>query len=516
MELIKNNIHMNRIEKKETVTFTLNKQCVITEANPRIDEIIGHKDFVTLDRVVIRNGQLYINGSVLLSLLYSSEDCDIAWGIEEEISFEENIRSLGLEDDCNVDVQVMIMSDSLKVIDERTYIYKAQLMAYITIEKIRDLEVLDASVQEDIMLKKATKEVLSIVEDKKETLRIHDRISLPSDKQPIEKIVWKDATIKNITSKVEEGAVKVCGEISIFIIYCPPDVTRIQWAEQSIAFDGTIDAIEANEDMISYITGDINNINITPVMDQDNIVKDLEIDGLLKVHIKLFEEKQLSVLEDAYKPGVKLVPILEDKIYEKLLVRNQAKISDNIRVKIPEEKGNVLQLCNASARVIIENVSISADCLKVMGKIKIGIVYISSNDLEPICYQVKEWNFEHKIDARGIEVDDKYYLNWYVEGVSSNVVGSNEIEVKPLVVLETLVLKEENDAFVSTIKEEEIDMEALNNAPLLKGYVVKKGDSLWTLAKNNFTTIKDIMEINEMDSEEIREGDKLLIRKSCQ
>ena len=36
-------------------------------------------------------------------------------------------------------------------------------------------------------------------------------------------------------------------------------------------------------------------------------------------------------------------------------------------------------------------------------------------------------------------------------------------------------------------------MEALNSAPVLKGYIVQKGDTLWKLAKENYTTIEKII-----------------------
>lgn len=516
MELVKSNIHMNKIVRKETTTFYVNRQCSVTEANPRLGDIIGQKETVTVDRVVIRNGQIYINGSVLASLLYTSQDCEMAWGIEEDIPFEETVRSTMIEDDCTADVQMMVMSSNVKIIDDRTYIYKVQLMAFITIEKLQDLETMWAEPQEGIMTRQRDLDLLSIVENKKDTLRIHDRISLPSNKQPIDRIVWKDVRIKNISTKVSEGMINVNGELCLFILYCPSESNRQQWAEASIPFNGTVDAIGGVEGMISYVCANLHNVSIEPAMDQDNVVRDLEIDAVLKLDIKLYQEEKVTVLEDVYKPGANLVPIMEEQCYEKLLVRNQARTPHSIKVKIPEEKGNVLQICNASAGMKVENIFVSENGIKVMGKIRVCVMYIPSEDSVPVCCQIKESDFEHKVDAEGITSDDKFYINWNMEQVSANMIGTNEIEVKSTVALETMAFKEEVGAFVSRIKEEPVDMEAMNCAPMLKGYVVQSGDTLWSLAKANYTTIEKIMEINNLDSDHIRKGDKLLIAKSCQ
>ena len=50
----------------------------------------------------------------------------------------------------------------------------------------------------------------------------------------------------------------------------------------------------------------------------------------------------------------------------------------------------------------------------------------------------------------------------------------------------------------------------------MRGYVVQSGDTLWKLAKENFTTIDKIMEINELKTDHIKKGDRLLLIKSCQ
>jgi nucleoid-associated protein YgaU len=96
------------------------------------------------------------------------------------------------------------------------------------------------------------------------------------------------------------------------------------------------------------------------------------------------------------------------------------------------------------------------------------------------------------------------------------MLSTQEVEIKAVIALETLVFKEEKKTFICDIKEEPIDMEKVNAAPVLKGYIVKSGDTLWKLAKENYTTIEKIMEINELTSEHIKKGDRLILIKSCQ
>lgn len=45
------------------------------------------------------------------------------------------------------------------------------------------------------------------------------------------------------------------------------------------------------------------------------------------------------------------------------------------------------------------------------------------------------------------------------------------------------------------------------------GHIVQSGEDLWQLAKQYMTTKEGIMEVNGMQNENVKEGDKLLIFK---
>ena len=65
---------------------------------------------------------------------------------------------------------------------------------------------------------------------------------------------------------------------------------------------------------------------------------------------------------------------------------------------------------------------------------------------------------------------------------------------------------------MTDIKEEPLDYDAIQKIPGIVGYIVKEGDSLWSIAKNYFTTVESIQEQNE-GVEEVNPGDRLLIVK---
>lgn len=538
MRLEKKNIHMNKIVKSETVIFFVSREERIMDADNEIENIINQKEIVTTDGVVTRENQITVNGTINYNILYYPKNSEIVCGEEKEINFEENIKLMGINSEDNANVTMEVLSSSIKPVDGKNYIYRIQLKAYIVVEKIEDLDVataIDTDSQgenyennfakensgknnaENIMTKKRNIDSLAIMADKTDTFRVSEQIEVPHGKPPIGTIVWSDIRIKNQNIKTMEGSIIINGQLSVFIIYIPEmENMPEQWLEQTIDFNGQLEMSEATEDVVSYIELWLNNVNVQPEINQDNEMRNLSVSALLKLNVKLYKETSINVIEDVYKPGANLVPIMEPKTYQKLLVKNASRTKEVVKMKIDKTKGQLLQICNSQAEIKIENILVRDNSLKAIGKIKTCIIYISSDDRHPICCQCRESNFEHGIDAEGIEGNDEYFLNWKVEQVNANMLNADEVEIKAVIALEAIVFKKVEQNFVTEINQEPVDMEALNSAPVLKGYIVQKGDTLWKLAKENYTTIEKIMTVNNLENETIKKGDRLLIIKSCQ
>lgn len=538
MRLEKKNIHMNKIVKSETVIFFVSREERIMDADNEIESIINQKEIVTTDGVVTRENQITVNGTINYNILYYPKNSEMVCGEEKEINFEENIKLMGINSEDNANVTMEVLSSSIKPVDGKNYIYKIQLKAYIIVEKIEDLDIataIDTDSQgenyennfakgnseknnvENIMTKKRNIDSLAIMADKTDTFRVSEQIEVPHGKPPIGTIVWSDIRIKNQNIKTMEGSIIINGQLSVFIIYIPEmENMPEQWLEQTIDFNGQLEMSEATEDVVSYIELWLNNVNVQPEINQDNEMRNLSVSALLKLNVKLYKETSIKVIEDVYKPGANLVPIMESKTYQKLLVKNASRTKEVVKMKIDKTKGQLLQICNSQAEIKIENILVRDNSLKAIGKIKTCIIYISSDDRHPICCQCRESNFEHGIDAEGIEGNDEYFLNWKVEQVNANMLNADEVEIKAVIALEAIVFKKVEQNFVTEINQEPVDMEALNSAPVLKGYIVQKGDTLWKLAKENYTTIEKIMTVNNLENETIKKGDRLLIIKSCQ
>ena len=100
-----------------------------------------------------------------------------------------------------------------------------------------------------------------------------------------------------------------------------------------------------------------------------------------------------------------------------------------------------------------------------------------------------------------------------VEQLSAILLDQSQAEVKAVLNLNLLAFEEENICKITEIEVGNLDLDALQQAPGLIGYIIRPGDCLWNIAKENHTTVTEIMTTNQLKSEYLQAGDKILIVK---
>ena len=69
---------------------------------------------------------------------------------------------------------------------------------------------------------------------------------------------------------------------------------------------------------------------------------------------------------------------------------------------------------------------------------------------------------------------------------------------------------------IDEVEESPYDEEELAKIPSITGYVVKREDTLWMIAKRYGTTIEKMRQYNENVSEPLEEGQKLFLLKEME
>lgn len=517
MEIIRKNINMNHICGKAGLQITLNDDFNVPDSKPDI-----HKKIIGNGEIVIENlkpgeGKAGIAGKLKFSMLYQAErgNCPFE-SMEGSIDFNETANVPGLGTGDMVKCNAVLDDLTISMINSR----KISVSAIVTLEVYgENTYVSQAAVEiedDSSCFLKKNMELLALVENKRDILRIREQQELSSNKPNMGNILWSCPELRNLETKAVGDELMVKGEISVFAMYTPEDsYDNVQYLEEVLPFMGKVPLPGANEGMIADVCVVPSQKLVTIKPDYDGEPRALEVELVLDLDIKLYEEQSFGVISDVYSTKKNLVPVHNTARYDKLLIRNHTRCRMGEKFRLNDQKDRVLQIINSTAALSVDDISVEEDALLVEGAAKVSIMYISSNDEERIGCVVKEVPFSQRIDAAGILPSSFYTVKSTVEQLSTAMLGSDELEVKLIAGLDALVLNPMETEVISEVEEQPLDYNLLKKLPGIYGHIVQSGDTLWDIAKNHHTTMEKIMSVNNLQSELVKPGMKLLIIKEA-
>jgi hypothetical protein len=198
------------------------------------------------------------------------------------------------------------------------------------------------------------------------------------------------------------------------------------------------------------------------------------------------------------------------------VIKNNSKYRIADRIRVSDNQPGILQICHASAAIQIDDVNAQDTQLQVDGVIETNLLYISEDDRRPMNSLKGVIPFSQSIELKGMQPGSNYEVKPYIDQLSVMMLDSEEIEVKATINLNTIVFDIITEPIITDVVVKPLDLERLQAMPGIIGYVVKGNDTLWNIAKKYYTTVDNIMVINELEDDRIKEGDKLIIMKKVE
>ena len=111
---------------------------------------------------------------------------------------------------------------------------------------------------------------------------------------------------------------------------------------------------------------------------------------------------------------------------------------------------------------------------------------------------------------------DRCEIRGVLEQIGGYVVDGNELEIRAVAGIYVTGFSTINMKMIDEVEETPYEEEELAKIPSITGYVVKKGDTLWMIAKRYGTTIDKMRQYNENLAEPLEAGQKLFLLKEME
>ena len=325
MELLKKNIRMNRQKGRAVNQITLEEDMNVPDTKPDAGDVIQEEGNLKIEETKILENQVFLSGYLEVKILYVSDDGERQiHRLVTKIPFEEKLNLEGAMAGDNIRVKWDMEDLSVQLINSRKLSIHALVSFAASIEELYDTQ---AAVElhgiDEVTARTKELTTLSLAVQKRDILRVKDEINLASNKPNIGELLWDSVQLRGTDIRVNDGQIDIRGELFIFVLYAGDDENATkQWIETSLPFSGSIECGGCTSSMIPDVEVTLAGSNLEVRPDYDGEERVIQVEAVLDLDIKLYEEERVEILADVYTPLRRLEPITTQEVYESLVMKN--------------------------------------------------------------------------------------------------------------------------------------------------------------------------------------------------
>ena len=504
IEAQRENLNINKLiaEKKEIIFAE--GDMIVPDSKPDILNTISTSGVVSIYKKEVQSEKVRLDGTVNAYIMYIPDgEEDTARGLNTSVDFSENLNVPNCQEGMNAISDVKIKSIEAKVINGRKIGIKATLEVNLKIYSNDNVEIINEIQNEDeIQMLKEDLKLNSLVGTGSTKIYAKDNIQI-DNMDNLAEILQAQICLVDKDIKISYNKVLTKAEAEIKIMYLTED-NRINVVTYKIPVVGFIDIADVSEENICDVNYEIKNIIIKPnTQDEHSIYVEIEIE----VTCCAYEEKQINLIQDIYSTTQNLN-------FEKKQITTMTSKQNITEVKQIREKINLndiegLNLLDVeSIPIIINENKINT---KIMYEAELNMKFIFENSRKQINVKDVKIPFEYTIE--NIQNGEMLNTNCNMEIKSQDFIiqDGGDISCNVDVQADTSMYRTANLNMIDSIQEEG-EREEQDYSLVI--YIVKKGDTLWNIAKEFGSTVDGIARTNGIeDQNKIYPGQKLYIPK---
>lgn len=537
-------MQLNKIKLHSCTTFasaqsqiTLDDDYNVPDYRPDIVKVLKEKGELHFDEAKAAAGAAWLKGRLVFRVLYRSdqENGKISC-LKGEIPFQEKLNMDGVQEYDVIQASGEIEDLTIGVIHSRKISVRAVILLK-TEEPQEKEDELCVGIEADDGCEKRYRNtnILQLLCMKRDQCRQKSEITLPSSKPNVQEILWKSLEIRNLDTKMGQDGVKLSGEVLISVLYQEEEETdRVQWYETVIPLDCGVECDAGTEaDIIYKVKARPASMELEVKPDYDGEERVLVLELVMNLDIRVWKEQEISMLEDVYSLKQEIIPVCTGVTLHHISVKNDSQCRLTEQMELAESQEKILQICSCEGTVHLESTELTEQGVRAEGILVTELLYITTDDQMPIGSAREIYPFEQLIEIpqqtarternkpeelEALERKNKLQteLDCRISQLSAVMLDQDHVEIKAVIGLDLLAFEQEQIDNITDTREEPLDMEQLQKRPGLVGYIAKDGDSLWSIAKENHTTVEDILRDNHRTAEDLRRGEKILIVKKVE
>lgn len=515
MELVQKNIHFSRISKQARNQITVEEDVNIPDTKEDIESILFHNQKVMVDEVKVNDQKVHIRGRLMYTILYCSEESGRLCSLEGSIPVEEKLYMEGIENTDKVTVKICMEDFSVGIINSRKISIQSLLDIHASVQELYDEQMTTDLQNEVCEVQKKECPFTQLAVCKKDVFRVRENLSLPSNMPNIEEVLWKNISVQEFECKTLDGQLEIQGKVYVFILYEGERQNRPQIYQMTMPFGTTLECSGCENQMIPDISYDMTECQVHVESDFDGEDRSFGVEMTFEVDMKIYATEKVDVLWDTYGIQKELIPEEEEVRYDVLTMSENGCIKVTDTWKVPEMEGEGIQILYSQGECFVEKCEAYPEGISIQGMLVTQILFKQENADNVYGSHQRMIPFEQVIEyppeIQGQPDLMKCYVNPKCTTVQLQYLGEQSVELRANIFYHLLAFETVSTKNIKKVESREMDVEKCNHLPSMAIYFAKSEDTLWEMGKKYCVPIKQIKEMNQMTSDEMKAGDRILI-----
>ncbi|WP_026882075.1 DUF3794 and LysM peptidoglycan-binding domain-containing protein [Clostridium akagii] len=512
IELVKENIEYEQFLGKNTADTVVKEEYIIPDTEPDVLKILLVDAKPTILSKEVMQDKVYLEGQLEFDVLYlgkvddRTEVCGVTYSAKfsNYVELEGAVHKMPSNAEADVEHISCVAVNERKIAVEGIIKLKSEVYSKNELHIVKDVDGL-----KDVQFLKNSTSIDKTISNNSTNLIAKTNIQIPMDKPQILNILKCDINIHKKQIKLLEGKVQIEAFAKFNILYKAKDTGDVVHLSDDVLLEQEIDAEDVNSSMSSYADFNIDAAEYNIRDDDLGESRLLDIEALIKVDIKIESKLDIEVIEDAYSPELNIQ--IEKQDYKLNLVYGQSNIESIVKENIDVNKENGLptEVVLIIGKVSITDKKLVEDKVLIEGIVKASVIYKTDNEENNIYAFEEDIPFNVTNEILGSKIEMISSAKVCLEGIEG-VVEAGTIAVKAIVSIYVKVNYNAHKDFLVNI--EPLEGAKPEKKASITIYAIQAGDTLWKIAKMYFTTIEDIVRINNIENPDyILPGQKLII-----
>lgn len=507
---------MDRIRVSAVSQSTLEDDLNIPDSKPDVNNLSLEKGSLVIEEIKPGTDTVNVRGKLVYSVLYhTAEDGSSLVSIEGKIPFEEKINMEGVSFSDLVSAEGEVEDLSVGLINSRKLSVQSVITLRTWVEELYDEEApIGVHGEEQVEYRRMPVNLAQIAISKNDIFRIKDEVSLPSSYPNIFQILWSTIALGDVEFRVTEEQLNFQGDVQLFLLYEGEGEDHpIRSFETTIPFSGSLECHGCREGMIPDIRYRLGQQELTIRPDFDGEERNVGLDLTMEIQIRIYEEEEAELLSDIYGVSKEVSTVSAPARLKQLLAKVTGKMKVTDRMHVENGNAPILQILHSEGSVALEQQQVVENGIHVQGSLQVKVMYITGDDEVPYSAAQAQIPYDYTLEVPGIAPDDMGNIQPQMEQLQVMMLDGEEMDVKAVLSFRTTVFKTLPVNLISQIHVTDLDSAKMSSLPGMVIYMVKEGDNLWNIGKKYYVPVDTLRDLNNLPSDELRAGQKLLIVK---